>query len=768
MSKINLTSLQTEKANLVSQKILEKLNTNEKRVNIVFKSPTGSGKTLMVSDVIKQIVNSTDEFKTSFIWIAPRKLHSQSKEKLESYLSDDQQINCSYFENLSFEDGILENEILFLNWESINRGEKNNIIKEKENGLYLDNVIKKTIENKRKIILIIDESHYTAAAKNSLNIIEIINPDVSLHVSATPSLDSSFWSEYINVTPEEVKRDNLLVDKIIINEGIGGETSIENDEISLAKTNSFNNAEILNLGIAKREKLEIEFKNADSKIKPLLLIQLPDKSSQKSEQENLINEIESLLSSKDITTENKKLGYYLSEKKINIDNLNQPLDEVEVLIFKQAIALGWDCPRAQILVLFRDIKSFTFEIQTIGRITRFPDPFKGYFTNSDLNNCYIFTNLNTIGVKDSFAKSFLDYKVVFRGNQYKPLNLPSWYRKRQRERTRLHSEFKKHFKEASVETDLKNLISFKNNKVENEIIVESKVNQISDFKKTEASLDTEKYFVNDYEFLNTLFYNFCSQSLSPEYFPEKRSVGRVKKAIYDFFVDEFQLNYELKKDHMKILLCVLSKVNSEILHKTIHIAKEKHVQFVNENLHISLSYVNKWNIPKEQRHSGVLEVLPKNYVKKSILKTSKGELVVQNKLYGTEKAFIKYLETSNKVKWWFKNGEGDGTSFAVQCINKEGSPFPFFVDFIVFFDNNTIGLFDTKSGFTLQSWDIKYKIAGLLNMVNDKKYKEFKVIGGIVSNSDPTNYKGVWKLFSGENIDDLSKFESKSWKMLNF
>ena len=144
------------------------------------------------------------------------------------------------------------------------------------------------------------------------------------------------------------------------------------------------------------------------------------------------------------------------------------------------------------------------------------------------------------------------------------------------------------------------------------------------------------------------------------------------------------------------------------------------------------------------------------------------ELVVQNKLYNTEKAFIKHLESSKKVKWWFKNGEGDGTSFAVKCINKEGSPFPFFVDFIVFFDNNTIGLFDTKSGFTLQSWDIKYKIEGLLNMVNDKKYKEFKVIGGIVSNSDSTNYKGVWKLFSGKNINDLSKFESKSWKMLNF
>ncbi|GAH95392.1 unnamed protein product, partial [marine sediment metagenome] len=38
------------------------------------------------------------------------------------------------------------------------------------------------------------------------------------------------------------------------------------------------------------------------------------------------------------------------------------------------IALGWDCPRAQILVLFRDWKSLTFSVQTIGRIMRMPEP----------------------------------------------------------------------------------------------------------------------------------------------------------------------------------------------------------------------------------------------------------------------------------------------------------------------------------------------------------------------------------------------------------
>ena len=44
----------------------------------------------------------------------------------------------------------------------------------------------------------------------------------------------------------------------------------------------------------------------------------------------------------------------------NLANIEKPDDSTEVLIFKQAIALGWDCPRASILVLFRDWKSFKF------------------------------------------------------------------------------------------------------------------------------------------------------------------------------------------------------------------------------------------------------------------------------------------------------------------------------------------------------------------------------------------------------------------------
>ena len=54
--------------------------------SIVFDAPTGSGKTVMIAEFLKLLVeNRTDGKQFSFLWTAPRKLHTQSKEKLEKY-----------------------------------------------------------------------------------------------------------------------------------------------------------------------------------------------------------------------------------------------------------------------------------------------------------------------------------------------------------------------------------------------------------------------------------------------------------------------------------------------------------------------------------------------------------------------------------------------------------------------------------------------------------------------------------------------------------
>ena len=89
----------------------------------VFQAPTGSGKTVIVANLLRKLVKEKKDQSFSFVWIAPRKLHDQSKDKLEKIYYD-QILKCSNFEDL--QDGkINENEILFFNWESINK--KNNI-----------------------------------------------------------------------------------------------------------------------------------------------------------------------------------------------------------------------------------------------------------------------------------------------------------------------------------------------------------------------------------------------------------------------------------------------------------------------------------------------------------------------------------------------------------------------------------------------------------------------------------------------------------------
>ena len=83
----------------------------------VFKAPTGSGKTIMAADFLKQLSLERIPQELSFIWISAHNLHSQSRIKLESYLRDSI-YRFSYLEDIQ-DSEIKKNEILFINWEEI-------------------------------------------------------------------------------------------------------------------------------------------------------------------------------------------------------------------------------------------------------------------------------------------------------------------------------------------------------------------------------------------------------------------------------------------------------------------------------------------------------------------------------------------------------------------------------------------------------------------------------------------------------------------------
>jgi len=342
---IELKNYQREAVERLKEKVERALRSPENEI-VIFQAPTGSGKTLMVSETLKKLVKEGKHSKKlSFIWISVRHLHEQSKEKLERYYEDDRLIQCSYFEDLE-DRKIGENEILFINWHSINKKDINIYVRENEQDNNLNAIIQNTKEEGRDIILIIDESHHTAKSERSKELIETIGPKVTIEVSATPQLTENIF-EIEKVLLADVKAEEMIKSEIVVNPGflnIPENRRKSSDELVIGEA------------LKKREELAKLYKKEGTNINPLVLIQLPDKRS------NLINkkdEVLRILRDKfNITEENGKLAVWLSEEKTDtLINIDKPDNEVEVLVFKQAIALGWDCPRAQILVIFRESKS---------------------------------------------------------------------------------------------------------------------------------------------------------------------------------------------------------------------------------------------------------------------------------------------------------------------------------------------------------------------------------------------------------------------------
>ncbi len=80
------------------------------------------------------------------------------------------------------------------------------------------------------------------------------------------------------------------------------------------------------------------------------------------------------------------------------------------LLFKQAVATGWDCPRAKILVKLREGGTERFNIQTVGRIRRMPE--RHHYDLALLDNCYLYTLDNEFaeGMTSSPSDAFYVYQ----------------------------------------------------------------------------------------------------------------------------------------------------------------------------------------------------------------------------------------------------------------------------------------------------------------------------------------------------------------------
>jgi len=684
-----------------------------RNVPLVFKSPTGSGKTIMMAEMLRRISGEASfDADKAFIWISKGGLAIQSKQKLEKYYNDGiPWTNCLDLNNLN-NGSLKKNEIFFVNWEKVVSTAKANLKlrREGESNTTFDKFIENTHKENREIVLIVDEEHLNKTDLSN-QLIDVINPRIKINISATP-LNEPTISEvedlkagFVRVKHEDVVDEGLIKESVQI---------MPKEEVEALDKNHKDLDELLiDLALEKQKTLKLAYEELGLNINPLILIQLPNDEQEKKDTDgqNKLDFSKEYLIKNNI--DKSEIATWLSDKKENLDNIVKDGAIEKVLIFKQAAATGWDCPRAQILVSFREIKSPVFRVQVLGRILRMPEA--KHYENNLLNHSYCYTSYSKQEVSVQVATDGINKPQIHLSSIKQGLNniaLKSVFLSRA-DYNDIGDSFTKTFIEtANKYFDISNneemniTINKLNNKgldtsinsIQNHLIIDADIKVYDDFVnqlKASETLDHESSYNDIKKFYDLLLYREIShQGEQSKFGNVARSYGKLKSAMNVWLKQFIKTNPPL----YAIVCSDLTKDASSVLKVVIEEAliKYKPIRTKEVQDRVKKSKTNLvFSILPEYSYSDDYEIHPvNNYsLNKCYLRSDQSD---------PEKEFVSYLEKQNNIDWWYKNADNGREAFAVEYEDKHGVLRLFYPDFIIR-QGNQIGILDTKQGMTAEN-----------------------------------------------------------------
>ena len=783
---------QQKAVNELVDKTVDLLNLTGNRKKIVFKAPTGAGKTVMASEMLDRLVRElptrTDSAirDVAFIWIAPNKLHEQSYLKMKNFFSETRSLQPKMYDEIdrTVTGAIKFGEILFVNWESINK-DKNVMVRDNENSASLYDIVRRTKEQGRNIIVVIDEEHMFAG-KNAVkanNVLKRINPKVEIRISATPATTGA--DEMVNIPTEKVIDAGMIKQKIMLN-----------PQIDVNAGDAGLNQMLLREALQKRQQLADAYKRLGVEINPLLLVQLPNDNSEALglDEVAIADEVKQYLDAvHGINVDNNRLAIWLSGEKANLPGIEKPNSVVDVLLFKQAIALGWDCPRAAVLLIFRKVESFQFSVQTVGRIMRMPE--QHFYTEGILNIGYVYTNLS----KDMIQivaddMNYISHAIVAkRREELDNVHLTSTYIQRPAtDRNLIGPKFKgyiadafKHLWEGDATLLVLNFTPFgdededdvaedvyvpemgvlggaiqHNREVAERIGIKLNVRNIvvdipHDIEMAFPEAGTynlpnggKAKFARTVSELEMIFQDFCKKLLKG--YEERYCTPMLSNYLKEYVCDNYGM---LEHDAMKVILYFSNKEKFE---RVITYALQKYKEYLDKNktLKVEENFVSYiWEVPEireyDEESNKAMNGAPHHALQ---------PFVREKRASNQEVIFETFLEKNGShINWWYKNGDKGRQHFAVPYVNSQKEKSLFYVDYIIKMKNGDIYLFDTKS--MNSDPEAPNKHNALIDYMNAPENSKINLKGGVIIENN-----GSW-MYSQFKIEGTDSFAG--WTVFN-
>ena len=329
---------------------------------LLIEAPTGAGKTLIAGRTAEKFSHNK---KIIWFWFAP--FSGLIEQSIRTIKKEFHGLTVRDPKTERTIDTVRSGDIFVTTWGSVsaNTADSRKTRTTSDEALSLDVLIPALKSMGYQVGVIVDEAHHGfKRAQEALNFYcNVIAPEYTIMVTATPKdRDIDVFKQatgFAEVHRISISRQDCI-EAGLIKKGIKAIAFvIDNEARAIA---DFEKTAIRH-GLLKHKEIEADLEASGFNLKPLMLVQVDSKA-----------DVDTIAEAK-----KKLMELGVKESQIAVHTAEEPDpnllaithdENISVLIFKVAVALGFDCPRASVLVSMRRSRDADFGVQVVGRILR--------------------------------------------------------------------------------------------------------------------------------------------------------------------------------------------------------------------------------------------------------------------------------------------------------------------------------------------------------------------------------------------------------------